>query len=434
MIKKIVEILVCIIFITNSTFFVTPALTEEMPQSKGWIEEQHGFTILHVSGSYYEMGYQHGTLLKDEILENMRGFTELNDQFGWTYDKVKEVWSIQQQYLPDVYKQEMQGMADAVGVNYERIGVHNTWIGVFNHLHSCWGAALWGDATSSGELLHMRSADGANMIKDPITGTLACENQVLIIREPDNASASMAPIFSGDIMAIGGFNEHGITVSELSNIGKDTTFHGINAGYRMRMVLDFAKTGEDAVHIMNSNRTCCWNFIVSDANIPTGYAIEQSANFAFANTWFDPVESTDPFWQIKDVVRRGNCFINPILANMQREHHDPSGLKGYLRMILGKDLTYGVWIQYKAISDEIEKEYGTLTAERALSLLQNVYLGNTNIFFKLTLSQHTYTSRQWVSSPATGDMVLCYSIAGEEAYLNPGYTFNFYELLHATPP
>ena len=31
----------------------------------GWYEEIDGVKILHVSGTYYDMGYQHGYLLKD---------------------------------------------------------------------------------------------------------------------------------------------------------------------------------------------------------------------------------------------------------------------------------------------------------------------------------------------------------------------------------
>ena len=38
----------------------------------GWLEEQNGVKILHLNGSYYDMGYQHGFLLKDEIQECMR--------------------------------------------------------------------------------------------------------------------------------------------------------------------------------------------------------------------------------------------------------------------------------------------------------------------------------------------------------------------------
>jgi hypothetical protein len=380
------------------------------------------------------MGYQHGYLLKEEIQENVRAFLGYCGRHGWSYDDILEVWSIQEFYLPDVYKQEIQGMADGADLSYAEVAIHNSWMGVFNHLFSCWGASMWGDATSTGELLHMRSVDGMTGIKDPETGIFLYENQVIIVRDPDDAYASIAPIFAGDIVVIGGFNEQAVGVSELTIICDDTTFHGINAGYRMRMVLDFASNGAEGVDIMNSNRTCCWNFIVSDGMLPSGFAIEQSANFAYAYSWFDKVESTKPFWKIKDVVRRGNIYITPRLAENERDYYDISGLKGYLRMIFKIDYSYMTWIQYKAISEEIENQYGTLDYEKALRSLRNVYLGKTNIMYLLTFLRSSYTARQWVGCPESGDLAICFAKNGEEAFFNKIHTFNFYEILDSNPP
>jgi len=432
--KQIIGLCVIILFVSAIIPLGIEAEDTYNPLDGGWVEGRDGVTILHVSGTYYEMGYQHGFLLKDEIKENVRGFMDYCEQYGWSYNDVLEVWSIQQEYLPNEYKEEIQGMADGADLLYEQIAVHNTWMGVFNHLFSCWGAALWGDATVDGNLLHMRSCDGVNSLQDPDTKTFVYENQVIIIRKPDQAYASIAPIFAGDIVSIGGFNEQGVGVSELTIICDDTTFHGINAGYRMRMVLDYASNAYEAINIMNSNRTCCWNFIVSDGSLPMGFAIEQSANMAYANTWFDPVEATEPFWQIKDVVRRGNCYINPILAGMQRDHYNPSGLKSYLRMVFRIDFTYINWIQYKAISKEIEEQYGSLTVNSAIMLIRDVYLGKTNLMFRMLLTRHSETGRQWVGCPVTGDFAICFAEDEKEAYRNPVHYFNFYDLLNAEPP
>ncbi|MFO8077393.1 MAG: C45 family peptidase [Thermoplasmatota archaeon] len=432
--KKIAGL--CICFVLISTFIPLSGTAKDSFNTSlgGWLEEINGVPILHLSGSHYEMGFQHGRLLEEEIKENMRGFIALYEKAGWSYEDVLEVWTIQQHYLPMAYKDEMQGMADAINVTFEQIAVHNTWMGVFNHLFSCWGASLWGDATENGDLLHMRSVDGVNTLQDPVTNTYVYENQVIIVRNPDDAYASITPVFAGDILSIGGFNEQGVGVSELTIIADDTTFHGINAGFRMRMVLDYADNGAEAVQIMNSNRTCCWNFIVSDAAVPMGFAIEQSANYAFANTWFDTVESTEPFWEIKDVVRRGNCYIHPTLAGIQRDYYDPSGIKGYLRVLFKIEYTYINWVQYKAISEEIEHQYGTLTTENALGLLRNVYLGKTNFMFRLFLTEKSHTGRQWVGCPETGNLSICFAENGKEAYQTDMYSFNFYDLLNDDPP
>jgi len=399
----------------------------------GWIEEIDGVTILHTSGTHYEMGYQHGYLLKNETLENIRCRDDVLNKHGWPIEKRIEVWNIQKQYLPKVYLDEIKGMADGSGLSFDEIAVHNMWIGVFN-LMSCWGAALWGDATVDGTLYHIRSCDGSFDVKDPVSGKTLNENTFLIVRKPDDAYASMYPMYAGDIVCIGGFNEKGVGVSELTIHCTDTQFIGINCGFRMRMVLDYANDIFEANEIMNSNRTCGWNFIISDGNIPMGFVIEQSANYVYTGTWFDPIESTSPFWEIKDVVRRGNCYINPLLAREERERYDCSGIIGLFRWILRKDIYFIPWIQYKVISQEIEKRYGTLTLEKTMKFIREVYSGKTNFIFRYMQNHNYYESRHlWVVSPKTGDMLICFGDDVNKSYENPVHKFNLFELLNSEP-
>src|SRR6266542_3417265 len=39
---------------------------------QGFLEEVDGYRVLHVKGTPYEMGYQHGALLRDHVRENAR--------------------------------------------------------------------------------------------------------------------------------------------------------------------------------------------------------------------------------------------------------------------------------------------------------------------------------------------------------------------------
>src|SRR5271166_2656195 len=39
---------------------------------QGFLEEVDGYRVLHVKGEPYEMGYQQGALLRDDIRENVR--------------------------------------------------------------------------------------------------------------------------------------------------------------------------------------------------------------------------------------------------------------------------------------------------------------------------------------------------------------------------
>jgi len=425
--------LVMILFFTIIPIGIT-VNDNNYPLDGGWLEEIDGVKILHINGSYYDMGYQHGYLFKNEIPKNIRLRNNSLSKRGWTFEKRAEVWNIQKNYLPQEYIEEIRGMADGSGFTFEEIAIHNMWIGVFN-LMSCWGAAIWGDATANGELYHVRSCDGNIDLKDPISGTTLNENTALMIRKPDNAFSSIYPFYPGDVISLGGFNEKGVGIGELTIICSDTQFQGINSGFRMRMVLDYAADVYQAIEIMNSNRTCGWNFIVSDGNMPEGFAIEQSANYEYTGSWCDPIESTNPFWAIKDVVRRGNCYINPLLAKNEREIYDPTGLIGFMKFIFNKNLYYGPWMQYKAISDEFEKQYGLLNLSNTMEIIRNVYSGDTNLIFKFIQIRRFYESRHlWVACPKTGDMLICFGDNTKKANENPVHYFNMFELLNSEPP
>ena len=78
--KKIIGILVCILVIVATVLTVGENVKALIPEenkitagfSKGWIEVCDGITILHLKGSYYEMGYEYGSLLKEEILYQLK--------------------------------------------------------------------------------------------------------------------------------------------------------------------------------------------------------------------------------------------------------------------------------------------------------------------------------------------------------------------------
>src|SRR4051812_23073891 len=43
----------------------------------GWLEKIEGYPVLHLKGTPYEMGYQHGVLLKDHVRENMHNILDV---------------------------------------------------------------------------------------------------------------------------------------------------------------------------------------------------------------------------------------------------------------------------------------------------------------------------------------------------------------------
>lgn len=406
----------------------------------GWLEESDGVKIVHLNGSYYDMGYQHGFLLRDEIGEALRAQLTYFEKNGYPYKKLIEVWNVMDEYLPHEYKEEMQGMADGAGMSFEDIAALNMMPAVLNLAigGTCCELSLWGDATADGKLLHVRSFDWKLNLTDPETGTLLQENIVIIVRTPETGYASIMPEFAGAISAWHGINEKGIVVGEVSCMTWDTTLHGISQCFRMRMMLDRCDTAEEAISILTSNRTCGTNFVLSDANVPIGYVFEQTANISYVGTWDDPVEGIDPFWQIKDVVRRTWIFIDPECAAVEyrRVRYDPSGLRAIWDAAMGTSNMIFPWTHYRALSQQIEKYYGTLDVNSTMNALREEYSGESDFLWYLATHLYGVGSClcQWVVCPETGELAVSFSRSATWACYEPVHYFNIFELMEAEPP
>jgi len=432
---KIIGIFICTILVSTIIPVGINATVIYDPLDGGWIEEIDGVTILHISGTNYEMGYQHGFLQKHEIRENYRMFLDFFDDAGFTYEILANNWNVMKEYIPERYMSELQGMVNGSDMTLEEIGIMNIAHDTVNIIECC-GAITWGAATVDGKLIHLRSADGSISLRDPVTGNYFQENHVVIIRDPDEGYASLYPIGAGDIGCWGGINEKGIGVSETTCLPQDTTLHGIPASFRMRSVLDFVDNGEDAITIMNSNRTCGWNLLISDGNIPEGYVLEQTANISHMSTWDDSVESTEPFWMIQQVLRRTNCYISPECALLERDNYDPSGIMGLIRFFSGKDTRFVVWTHYRVLSEGLEESWGNLDVNVTMKILCDMYLGKTdmilNILQRLFFIYQPF--HQWVACPETGEMVVTFASSDKIASANPVHHFNLFELLESEPP
>ena len=433
--KQIIGLCVCTLFVSTIIPLGINATDTYNPLDGGWVEERDGITILHVSGTYYEMGYQHGYLLQDEIQANIRMFIDFFNHAGFSYETLVNNWNVMKAHIPNKYMMEIQGMADGSEISLEKIGVFNILHDTANLMHCC-GAILWDTATKDGELIHVRSGDLRMNIKDSVTGRYLQENQVILVHNPDDGYASMSPIWSGGMGSAGGINEKGIAVSETTCWTTDTTLEGTCATFRMGTALDTTDSASEAIQIMDSNRTCGWTLLIADGNQPVGFVLEQTATMSHLCTWADPEESNDPFWKIETVLRRGNCFVSMDCASTQRQRYDPSGIPGLFDFIIGRNSYFLVWNHYKALSKGIEQDWGSFDLNGSMNMLREVYRGNTDVMYHL-LSLFIFPPQpiqQWVACPASGDMLFSFADATKIASENPVHRVNLLELMDAEPP
>ena len=242
----------------------------------GYLETIDGYRVLHVKGTPYEMGYQHGALLSDDcksLLQYM--FDEKLKETKIEYlgvqvpiqQAVSAIFALQRPYIPTRYIEEMQGLANALHIDPQTVFVANS-IPEFFH---CSGFALLSEITQPGTILHGRVLDYGVDWK-------LQEHAVLIVAQPDGKIPFVNVTFSAFIGSVSGMNNEQVSIGEMGGSGQGK-WAGSPMAFLVRRVLEEAHSLDEAVAIFkNSQRTCEYYYVVADAKSNSAAALDGSAD------------------------------------------------------------------------------------------------------------------------------------------------------------
>jgi len=174
-------------------------------------------TVVVVSGTSYEMGYQLGKALKDEIKSCMTGFIEYAQKGEKTsrysadtpgrYDDatLDNAWLSVSPYLTERFIEEMNGLAEGSELPIELLKRAHM-IPVVGD-YACSGVSVWGKASNDGHLYQIRNLD--------FTMVAGLQDYpVIVVYLPDEGIAHASATFAGYIAAHTGINAKGIVLSE----------------------------------------------------------------------------------------------------------------------------------------------------------------------------------------------------------------------------
>jgi isopenicillin-N N-acyltransferase-like protein len=243
---------------------------------QGYLERVDGHLVLHVKGSPYEMGYQHGALLKNEIkslvhhLFEVKGKEAKIDFMGMKLSPKEVVVSInkyQKDFIPQRFHEELKGIADAVGMSVDDVAAAN---GIPELFH-CSGFALLGPATETGEVLHGRVLDYA------VDWRLQ-EHAVVVIGEPTGRIPFVNVTYAGFIGSVTGMNAETVSLGEMGGRGT-FLWTGTPMAFLMRRSLEEAKNLDDAIAIFrDSKRTCEYYYVFADGRNDRAVGVDGSAD------------------------------------------------------------------------------------------------------------------------------------------------------------
>jgi isopenicillin-N N-acyltransferase-like protein len=348
---------------------------------QGFLEEVDGYRVLHIKGTPYEMGYQQGALLKDDIRENVHFLfdvkaKEFNVQFGGVkLDARRLITSIverQRPFTPQRFFDEMQGVADGAGMKVEDIIVAN----FIPELFHCSGFALAGSATKDGTLYHGRILDyGCDWRLQ--------DHAVLTVAEPEGKIPFVNVTYAGFIGSVTGMNAKRVSIGEMGGRGMGH-WEGVPMALLVRWALEEGNTLEEAVAVFKDHpRTCEYYYVVADGK--TGKAVGMEASW--------------------------NRFFT--LAMGEAHEKLPTAVKDAVVLSAGD--------RYTELARRVQEGHGTFDAESARALMTRPVAMKSNLHSVLF---ETTTTRFWVANA---------SKSGEPAVTQPYHGFQFTDLLKHAP-
>ena len=259
-------LLLCLIF----TFDCLSAEVVEK-EGSGYLEKDQEQLIIHLKGSPYELGFQHGKLLKNKIADVVDRFIDTPPKNEFGRDRLKEfklALPMIIPHIPERFIQELHGLADGSGIPYDKILLLNLYPEMFH----CVGITVSGKATKNQELYHVRVLD-YGVAKKQLQ-----DAAVLMIVEPQEGYPFLNVSYAGFIGVVTGMNNQKISLGEIGGLGYGN-WNGIPMSFLLRDILEKSSSIQDANGIFtNSPRTCEYYYVVADGktNQSKGYYVTAS--------------------------------------------------------------------------------------------------------------------------------------------------------------
>ena len=309
----------------------------------GSLEHEDGLLILRLSGSPYEIGYQHGSLLAGQIRARLQDemlvgtVWECGVSHALLLRHARQIDSV----LPAEYREELRGLADGAGISYSQALLLNTAGDLVSHhwpqasirdlllslsprfwphfaasrrvevasastqvkspnegraLSLGGGVAVFGLATTDRALLH------AAWFAHPSVQ----DNLVLVVCRPEAGNSFLAVGRPGEVGFHAGVNEEGISVTGLDSPSQDASLEGIPIAVLLREGLQYAGDIPAMLRILGgAERTTGHNVVIGDGKRPDAQAVEFSAHLMAVF----PAEN--------DLVTRTEHYLDERLAETQ---------------------------------------------------------------------------------------------------------------------
>ncbi len=276
-----IRIVLAAVIIITSLALPSSAQADGKLTSVGTGKDQ--IPLLVVKGTPYEMGRQHGELIKDQVRElsaHLLKSIQASDPKRFTDQALDDAWAQVAPHTDPRFKEELKGLADGSGVSLKLLQRAHTIPVIADY--SCSSIAAWGQATKDGHLYQTRNLDWE-------MGLRVQEFPLIVVYLPDEGIPHVSITFAGCIGANTGMNAEGIVLSEMGDSpGSEYPFdlNGVHFTTLFRNVLYDADGLDQAVDIFkNAKRIKKYHYVVGDGK--NGRAVKMLAHAPNLVIWED---------------------------------------------------------------------------------------------------------------------------------------------------
>lgn len=219
------------------------------------LRQIQGHTLLLLQGTPFEMGYRHGSLLKDLIHQNIALYgtashTEIDQERKHLF--LQSIPSLLS-YTPPCYIEEMEGIAKGSNLPLTEI----IYLNLFPELFHCCGITVSQEATIDGTLYHARGLDYA-------AGKGLSSSAVLILAKPEGKLPFLNASYAGFIGSVTGMNQQKISLGEIGGKGYGS-YQGTPMPFLLRTILEEASCLQEIQQILlKAHRTCEYYYLFGD--------------------------------------------------------------------------------------------------------------------------------------------------------------------------
>jgi len=250
-------------------FSPVPVEQDEVRRSgRGWLEIRNGHRQMLVEGTPYEMGFQHGSLAPENIRRAANrlvygvGLLYSLERGQWFPQAARELVARQRPFIAPAYFEEMKGLAEGAGLPLDLVQATN----IFPEFFHCSGAALMGNATVGGELLHAR-------VLDYMTEVGLQDEAVVMAVAGSGVNRFVTVGYLGFIGSVTGMNEKQVAIGEMGGRGEGD-WDGVPMSLLIRQSLETCDTLADVERLMReSPRTCEYYYLITDGKGPSALGI-----------------------------------------------------------------------------------------------------------------------------------------------------------------